>query len=52
MGKFKEQKYSVKNYMISAEGRKLPDELLFLCVFSRILSDYCLFLCVSVRKFS
>lgn len=53
MGKFraKEQKYSVKDYMILAEGRKLPHELLLLCV---VLEFYqtIVFFCVSVSQFS
>lgn len=49
MGKFraKEQKYSVKDYMILAEGWKLPHELLLLCAFLEFYQSI-LFFFVSV----
>ena len=53
MGKFraKEQKYSVKNHMILAEWRKLPHELLLLCVFLEFYQTLVFFF-VSVSQFS
>lgn len=53
MGKFrtKEQKYSVKDYMILAEESKLPHELFLLCVFLEFYQMILLF-CVSVSQFS